>query len=214
MSGRECPRCAEPLLGAVNRCWKCGLDLRAQTQPGAPITSVGAAEPLVVAELASEGTATSQETSAAPVAIPAQRLQPYAPEPGQIVGFTPEGLPVRRGSPFVAGALLLPPQQAPEFGKPAAARRKPTPYQSQASWGGAVAAIVLGIFGIVIAPFRFEGAIVGLLGLVMGIWGLYSQRRGWALFGLILCCLAIGVGMYTGAFWLFQAINNAKPWEY
>jgi hypothetical protein len=109
--------------------------------------------------------------------------------------------------------LLLPPQQAPQFGK-AAAGKKPPLQQSHASWGGAVAAIVLGIFGVIIAPFRFEGAIVGMLGLAMGIWGLYSHRRGWALFGLILCCLAIGVGMYTGAFWLFQVMNNAKPWEY
>jgi len=199
-------------MGAVNRCWKCGLDLRAQTQPGATPTSVTAAEPLIVAELAPEGAAASFESK--PVAPQPPAPQPYAPEPGQVIGFTPEGLTVRRGSPFAAGSLLLPPQQPPEFGKPVAARRKPTPAHSQASWGGAIAAIVLGVFGVIIAPFQFEGAIVGMLGLVMGIWGLYSERRGWALFGLILCCLAIGVGMYTGAFWLFEQINNAKPWEY
>lgn len=77
-----------------------------------------------------------------------------------------------------------------------------------------IAALVLGTFGLLISPVRFEGAIVGLLGLLMGIWGLYSTRRGWALFGLILCCLAIGVGGYTGALWLFRVNNQSLPWNY
>ena len=218
MSGRECPRCAEPLMGAVNRCWKCGLDLRAATQPHTPPTSMNQAEPLIVAELAPEKTEAETDqaaTSTATEPLPTQATGPaYAPEPGQIVGYTPEGLTIRKGSPFAAGALLLPPQQAPKYGAAARKKKPPGLQQAYASAGGAIAAMVLGTFGLIIAPFRFEGAIVGALGLIMGIWGLYSPRRGWALFGLILCCLAIGLGMYTGALWLFRTINNATPWEY
>lgn len=213
MSARECPRCGEPLMGAVNRCWKCGLDLRAATRPGVVTTAVTSAEPLIVAELAPEPSPTPLENQSASLIAPTapQPAPPtIAPAPGQVVGFTAEGLPVRRGSPFAAGALLLPPQQAPQFGTPAK-RVPPTLQQAYASNGGAIAALVLGTFGIILAPIRFEGAIVGMVGLVMGIWGLYSKRRGWALFGLILCCLAIGIGTYTGAFWLFKALNNASP---
>jgi hypothetical protein len=205
-------------MGAVNRCWKCGLDLRAATQPHTPPTSMNAAEPLIVAELAPERTAAETEQASAPEQVSTQSTMPapksYAPAPGQIVGYTPEGITIRKGSPFAAGSLLLPPQPAPQYGAAAKKKKPPGLQQAYASGGGAVAAMVLGIFGVIIAPFRFEGAIVGTLGLVMGIWGLYSPRRGWALFGLILCCLAIGLGMYTGALWLFRSINNATPWEY
>ncbi len=118
-----------------------------------------------------------------------------------------------RGSPFAANSMLLPPRQVPEFGT-VPKHKKPALQQAYASNGGAIAALVLGVFGLVLAPLRFEGAIVGAVGLTMGIWGLYSQRRGWALAGLILCCLAIAIGMYTGVFWLFKYMNNATPWEY
>ncbi len=201
--GRECPRCGEALMGAVNRCWKCGLDLRAETHPGTTTASVVAAEPLIVAEVVE-----FQPAEAAMVSTPS----PTAADPAMQIG--PDGYVVRRGSPFVAGALLLPPRQVPAFASAAVKSQPPTLQQSYASNGGAIAALVLGLFGIVLAPLRFEGAIVGAVGLVMGIWGLYSRRRGWALVGLILCCLAIGIGMYTGVFWLFQTINNANPWEY
>jgi hypothetical protein len=200
MSGRECPQCGESLMGAVNRCWKCGLDLRAESQPGAVPVSSTAHEPLIVAELAEVGSP------------PASSQQPTAQTP--VLEFGPNGSLLRRGSPFAANAMLLPPKQVPEFGNAIAKHKKPSLQQAHASNGGAIAALVLGVFGLVLAPLRFEGAIVGAVGLTMGIWGLYSQRRGWALAGLILCCLAIAIGMYTGVFWLFKYMNNATPWEY
>lgn len=219
MAGRECPQCAEPLMGAVNRCWKCGLDLRAETRPGAVPVSSTAHEPVIIAEIA-EPTSADTETPlmvpqpvTASVSEPAVGASTVARPKDAPIEFGPNGAPLRRGSPFATGALLLPPREAPSFA--GAAKKKPPSLQSAyASNGGAIAALVLGVFGLIIAPFRFEGAIVGLLGLIMGLWGLYSQRRGWALLGLILCCLAIAIGMYTGVFWMFQVMNNATPWEY
>ncbi|QDU29840.1 hypothetical protein ETAA8_49550 [Anatilimnocola aggregata] len=207
---RECPRCGEVLMGAVNRCWKCGLDLRAATQSTTPRTSATAHEPLIVAELANETDTGPPSTHPSP----APPISPVvAPQTPGAVEYFIDGSIRRRGSPFAPGAILLPPSSAPSFGR-VAPKTQISLQQSYASNGGAIAAIVLGVFGLIIAPLRFEGAIVGLVGLTMGLWGLYSRRRGWALFGLILCCLAIGIGCYTGAFWLFRAVNNSTRWEY
>lgn len=215
MAARECPQCGEPLMGAVNRCWKCGLDLRAETRPGALPVSKTAFEPLVVAELA-DAPAAAVPTEPVAVASPATAVNPSEPAVGAeapVLEFGPNGSLLRRGSPFTPGALLMPPKPMPTLG--ATTRPKPPSLQqAYASNGGAIAALVLGIFGVILSPLRFEGAIVGMVGLVMGLWGLYSQRRGWALAGLILCCLAIAIGMYTGAVWLFKVTHNATPWEY
>ncbi|WP_425614759.1 hypothetical protein NA78x_004636 [Anatilimnocola sp. NA78] len=208
---RECPRCGDELMGAVNRCWKCGLDLRAATQPTTPRTSATSHEPIIVAELAAEPQSASPTERLSPTPPAAPVVAPSSTAP---VEFLIDGTTRRRGSPFTPGALLLPPPSAPTFGQPTKPQAVVSLQQSYASNGGAVAAIVLGLFGLIIAPLRFEGAIVGVVGLIMGIWGLYSRRRGWALFGLILCCLAIGIGCYTGAIWLYQTINNSNPWDY
>lgn len=214
---RVCPRCSEPLLGAVNRCWKCGLDVRGETQPGASPQSLQAHEPILVAEL-SDSSAAETTSDAPPKSQP--EAQPAA-APGPLVApaespteYQVDGSTLRRGSPFSAGAVLLPPRSAPAFGAAVSPATQVSNQQRYASDGGVVAALVLGLFGLLLAPFRFEGAIVGLLGLVMGLWGLYSKRRQWALFGLILCCLAVGIGCYTGAYWLFRYVNHSTPWEY
>jgi hypothetical protein len=217
MSGRECPQCGEALMGAVNRCWKCGLDLRAESRPGSLPVSRTAQEPLIVAELAEAPAASNAVAGNAAQAVSPPIPNPTEPAIGAespVLEFGPNGSLLRRGSPFAANAMLLPPRQVPEFGASAARHKKPSLQQAHASNGGAIAALVLGIFGLILAPLRFEGAIVGMVGLMMGIWGLYSQRRGWALAGLILCCLAIAIGMYTGVYWLFKFTNNATPWEY
>ena len=64
-----------------------------------------------------------------------------------------------------------------------------------------------------LAPFRTEAAVVALIGMVMGIWGLYSPKRGWALVGLLICCLAIGIASYTGAKGLNAYMNRNKAWD-
>ena len=68
-------------------------------------------------------------------------------------------------------------------------------------------------FALVLSPFRFEAAIIALIGLVMGIWGLYSPRRGWALVGMLLCCLGVSIGTFTGARQLYLYLNRNAPIE-
>jgi hypothetical protein len=76
--------------------------------------------------------------------------------------------------------------------------------------GGTVASLVLGALAAFFAALWPPAALIALLGLAMGIWGLSSPRRNWALVGMLLCCLAIGLGAYGGARWLYLAIEKDK----
>jgi len=67
---------------------------------------------------------------------------------------------------------------------------------SMMAMGGTVTSIVLGVFAAVFAIIWPPAAAIAVLGLAMGVWGLSSQRRNWALVGMLLCCLAIGIGTY------------------
>ena len=82
---------------------------------------------------------------------------------------------------------------------------------SLTAMGGTIGSLVLGLFALMLALFRFEAALIALLGLVLGIWGLYSNKRGLALFAMLLCCLAIGLGSYTGAKQLYVYYKNRQP---
>jgi hypothetical protein len=77
--------------------------------------------------------------------------------------------------------------------------------------GGTVASIVLGLFAACFALIWPPAAIIAVLGLVMGIWGLYSPRRNWALVGMLICCLAIGIGMYGGVRALYVWVQMQRP---
>jgi hypothetical protein len=83
--------------------------------------------------------------------------------------------------------------------------------KSLMAMGGTVGSLVLGLFSLLISPFRFEGAVIALLGLVMGIWGLYSPRRKLALAAMLICCLSIGLGAYTGVRQLHVFIMKSRP---
>lgn len=193
----RCAKCGEELLGAVNRCWKCGqvfarhpeIDglppVRMERPPEAsePLDALVLEEP-PAAEASSSGTA--PPATAEPAAIP-----PVVPRVAPVIQYVPK--------PVVA------PRPTAEI---VAARR-----HSLMAMGGTVAAVVLGIFAVCLSPFRFEGAIVGLLGLAMGLWGLYSPRRGWAFAAVLLCCLGIALGAYRGANDLYVLIMKNQPVE-
>lgn len=81
--------------------------------------------------------------------------------------------------------------------------------------GGTVTSLFLGIFAAILALFWPPAALVAVLGLGMGIWGLSSSRRNLALVGMLLCCLAIGIGAYGMARNISIAMqkNRAIPFE-
>jgi len=79
--------------------------------------------------------------------------------------------------------------------------------------GGTVTSLVLGLFSAIFAALWPPAAIVAVLGLVMGIWGLSSPRRNLALVGMLLCCLAIGFGTYGMARRIYNGIQANRPIE-
>jgi hypothetical protein len=76
--------------------------------------------------------------------------------------------------------------------------------------GGTVASLVLGVFAAILAGIWPPAALIAVLGLIMGIWGLSSPRRNWALVGMLLCCLAIGVGTFGVAKSIYLEVKNRK----
>jgi hypothetical protein len=186
----HCAKCGEELMGAVNRCWKCGqVFARHPESDGLPPVRMerppAAGEPLEAIVLDDAG-------QAAPVAVAAPPAAGFPPPPvAPTVQFIPK--------PIAA---------APSTAKLVEARR-----QSLVAMGGTVGALAIGVFALILAPFRFEAAIVGLIGLGLGLWGLHSPKRNWALVGLLLCCLAIGLGAYRGANDLYVYIKSQQPTE-
>jgi hypothetical protein len=195
----RCAKCGEELLGAVNRCWKCGqIFARRPEIDGLPPVRMerpaAASEPIEAIVLDDAVDGASGAAAAAPVAVAASPATgfPLPPPPvAPVVQYIPKP--------------IAPPPTTSEMIE---ARR-----YSLMAMGGTVGALVLGIFAVCISPFWFGGAFVGLLGMALGIWGLYSPRRGWALAGVLLCCLGIALGAYRGARDIYIIIQKNQPVE-
>jgi hypothetical protein len=172
MMAVRCSKCGEELLGAVNRCWKCGqtfalhpeIDGRPPVRAEAPADTGQPLEAIVIDEAA--------QTSGAMAPLTADMPKPAAPV-----------------IPVAAPRYTLP--RRATTAELVDARRA-----GMMAMGGTVASLVLGIFSLVLAVRWPPAAMIAVLGLAMGIWGLRSPRRNWALVGMLLCCLAIGLGAY------------------
>jgi hypothetical protein len=173
----RCSKCGEELIGAVNRCWKCGqaFALHPEIDGRPPVRAESEAATSTPLDALIVGPATGE--------LPATATIPVA---------APRFIPPRRSST----AELVDARRAAVM-----------------AMGGTVASIVLGIFAAALAVIWPPAAIIAILGLAMGIWGLGSPRRNWALIGMLLCCLAIGLGAYGGALATYRWIQTQRPIE-
>jgi hypothetical protein len=184
----RCSKCGEELMGAVNRCWKCG-----QTFAQRP-------------EIDGRPPVRGDAQSAGELPLAAVVLDHASP-----------GVPARSAAIATTGSAL--PQSAPpaatytteRLSFPSTSDFIDAKRTSLTAMGGTIGSLVLGLFALVLALFRFEAALIALLGLVLGIWGLYSHKRALALVAMLLCCLAIGLGSYTGANQLYVYYKNRQP---
>ena len=179
----RCSKCGEELMGAVNRCWKCGqmFAQRPEIDGRPPVRATAAdlapVEAVVLDDHPAGGGAGEFGGAAAAPLVPT----------------SPAAAQVRRLAATSTADLID-------------AKRT-----SLTAMGGTIGSLVLGLFALMLALFRFEAALIALLGLVLGIWGLYSNKRGLALLAMLLCCLAIGLGSYTGAKQLYVYYKNRQP---
>jgi hypothetical protein len=199
----RCAKCGEELLGAVNRCWKCGqkFDLRPEIDGRPPVRfemTEAATEPVEAVLLDEPPAEPSTGDGAAQAAATPATVETsyYPPAPAWTSAAT------KTPTPAIPRSI---PRSVVNASDIVEARRK-----SAMAMGGTVAAIVLGLFAIAIAPFRFEAAFIALIGVIMGIWGLYSPRRNWALAAMLLCCLAVGLGAFTGARQILLWLESQK----
>ena len=190
----RCAKCGEELMGAVNRCWKCGqMFVRRPDIDGQPPVRVDWQPPeavidaILLDEPAAGDAQAPAETASAPPAAVAAAAHPVALPPQ-----SPYGIP------------------RPAATSPSTAAIVEANRRSMIAMGGTVTSLVLGIFGLALAAFRFEGAVIAAIGLLMGLWGLYSRKRNWALVAMLLCALGITLGTYRGVRDLYIFIKDRQ----
>lgn len=209
----RCSKCGEELLGPVNRCWKCG-------QTFATLPDAGGLPPVrrdvpVAAPLPAIAVAAVVET-------PSPMASADSPVAGSI---SQSGPTIRTGSPFAPGAAMVPMASAsPTVSTTRSGNQRPNVPATQdlvrdhVAVAGAIGAVVLGVFGMSVAWMANPSAVIGgallaIVGLALGMWGLNSRRRGWALFGMLLCVAAVSLASYTGAMLLYEAQMEARELE-
>ena len=205
----RCSKCGEELLGPVNRCWKCG-------QTFATLPDAGGLPPVRHEPAASTSVVIAER---APASLPASEAgdePPVAAQPVDTIA-TPR---IRTGSPFAAGSAVKMVSPAvrpslPNRPKPPATAQL---IRDQVAVAGAIGSLVLGGFAVAVSWMQnptavIGGALIAVFGMAMGIWGLHSKRRGWALFGLLICVVAIALATYSGAMILYQMQLEAKELE-
>lgn len=177
----QCSNCGEELLGAVNRCWKCGASFGTASDTGGRDRSPESAD-----------------------------ISRERPIPLEVVGEGDEfegGL----GAEFVDAATSSDGPAQPALPRPPDYRAK------RSAIGGAVGSIVLGAIGLAGSFFSAASLFVSLTGLVLGFWGLASDKKRVAAVGLAICVVAVLIGGVQVVTWLYQNIerqDNEAPYEF
>jgi hypothetical protein len=197
----RCSQCGEELMGAVNRCWKCGQQFAARpTVDGLP-------------PVRPEYEAVAVELSHEP--LEARVLEDDAAIAAAEMQFLASGTSTVTAEPPLKAAAPLPPNPLttprPVRAEPAAQFRPVYQPPNYAAQGGAYAALTLGLCGLALSFWRWEAAVIALVGLLAGLWGIYSPRRNLALVGMLLCALAMGLGSYRGVTDLYVFLYKDAP---
>jgi hypothetical protein len=99
---------------------------------------------------------------------------------------------------------------APADRAPPKSRLLPGPAAARAA---ALVALLLGVLSFAVSFVSVGALFIALAGLPAGIWGLYSDRRGQAIVGMLLCCVALAISGFQAAALLYQFQYGMSPWE-
>ena len=241
----RCAGCGEEIMGAVNRCWRCGRTFvpQAGVEVVPPVRRSPIAHALVVSNRdAAEQVRAERSAQAEDLPIVArlsggngEDADPVSPETVSPETVSPEtvspetgagreaetgngNLPGaigaasrRRGSPFAEGVSSRTVKTARAQADGSAVR--PVYPRNAAAVGGAIGSIVLGLMSLMACFFTNAAIVTGLLGLGMGVWGLYSTRRGLAATGVIVCLIALAISSFNGAVDWYTYVNGGSPFQ-
>ncbi|MFV2067515.1 MAG: hypothetical protein ACC645_11085 [Pirellulales bacterium] len=182
----QCANCGEELLGAVNRCWRCGR--------------------IFVPQKGSDEAPPIRRAPVTPAAGP--------PATAEVIGQgnTRAAKRIHRGSPFATSSIRSNDDSPPpsDADRPFLVR---TP-RGAAPAVGAALSLVLGLVSLLIGfGFPAGGVVTAVVGVSMGCWGLTSDRRGLATFGLVLCCLALSVSGFYAVVDAYSYFYGVDPFE-
>jgi len=186
-----CAACGEELLGAVNRCWRCGQAFKAHSGPS-DLPPVRRSRPKKQAVVASVEQKEDSETAES--------------EP-----LTAILVPTRRGSPFADRGLVARHDMI-ATGTSEVLHSKAQ--RQVAATSAAILTFPIGFVALVLAfYFPLGGIVVASFGIAVGTWGLHSRRRTVALSGLLLCCLCLALSGFNAAVELYVYFYGVKPWD-
>lgn len=203
----RCAQCGEELLGAVNRCWRCGANVlsRAGDANLPPVRRPPLAMP-------PESSAIADESEVVTAAF----ADPVSEGEGPSTSRTGEGIDAGGSG---AGAASHEGRTARRVGSPFAGQthggrtdRWRRLYRSRAS-AGVIAGFVLSLFAIVAGFFTVWAVLAAIIGLGLGLWGLTSAHRGTAVATILLCCLTLLIGSFVGLADWYESHYGYKPWD-
>ncbi len=104
------------------------------------------------------------------------------------------------------------PPQAPAPGQYLPAPQAPAPQfaqpQSRGGEGQAIAALVIGIVGLLTWCLPILGVPLAIIGIVLGVMGMKSSKRTLAIIGLVLCALSLLAGIVNGVLGAVLAVSD------
>jgi hypothetical protein len=184
-----CSHCGEELMGAVNRCWKCGKLIGSHSGPldVPPIRR----SPIV-----------------GPLNAP---LEATVLEEPVEAGVTPE---MRRGSPFVKNAAVVRvagPTQSPPTPSPLRPISPPASSSTSSQLVSAVAVCLSLVAWGVSFAVPIATLCLALFAIALGIWGLFGSKRGLAIFSLIFGCTALAWGSFQSLVQIYKMVYGVHP---
>jgi hypothetical protein len=222
----RCENCGEELLGAVNRCWRCGAGVASAVTVDLP--PVRRAPP----NLPTPKPATGEDAGAVPTAdLPVDEdLTPVAESaltdsptdgspglaarsPSTVFGEPDEVVPLAMLRDSAGSNPAQPEVPASAAERLRTGSMSPARSTHYSSIAGAIASLALGGMSLLLSYFTTLALIPAAMGVAMGIWGLYSTRRAMALAGIVLCSLVLLISGFRGIVDLYEYRYGHSPWD-